>query len=454
MVTSGLGIAQEYRADRKARAESQTNAQDEAHPSNQAQLPHSDTEGESEDDEAWAQELDAAQDERAAPSQTKEGSNETVEEVADIFIRSQPPPPYSESESRPSLAQPVILPQRRPGMRTRGWVRGYAPILEGVGITQSAWLDFLEGFEKAIGMNRWFHVINLAIWIADKIRLALQGVSLIARVVSTAIYITVEMTRRGYIHSKQNKYLDKLNEEYFKPRGLYALVVKYKPKKQSSNPFSTSSNPNDADQQPIELVDINQNIAEAIEKRESDEGKFWKGLMKGAASKTTHEEEIPEFAPLVFPYLDAMSEAEKKSSIQQKGAFLADYFDRRAQANFALDHPESKLADVAPRKEWASEYADPANPKSKGGLLSTVSGGYIDPTSRLTARRKQRRGRLGIGGDQLPGEKRKDRKEQRKSKRPIKRLLRQDALYLMVAEMPTQQEMDAVRQAIENFADE
>ena len=48
---------------------------------------------------------------------------------------------------------------------------------------------------------------------------------------------------------------------------------------------------------PIELVDINRKIAETVEIREADEGKFWKELMKAAASKSTHEEGIPEFAP-------------------------------------------------------------------------------------------------------------------------------------------------------------
>ena len=146
---------------------------------------------------------------------------------------------------------------------------------------------------------------------------------------------------------------------------------------------------------------INQNIAETVGRREADEGKFWKGLMKAAASKGIQEEEIPEFYPLVSPYLDTLSESEKQSAIKQKGAFLAGYYDRRAQANSALDHPESKLADFAPRNEFVSEYADPANPKSKAGLLITVSRGHVQgPGTRLMNRRQQRRGRFRVGGDQ------------------------------------------------------
>ena len=96
-----------------------------------------------------------------------------------------------------------------------------------------------------------------------------------------------------------------------------------------------------------------------------------------------------------------------------------------------------------------SEYADPANPKSKAGLLSTVSGVHLQGQgTRLRNRRKQRRGRFGIGG----GQSLRDRRRSKKSMRPMERLVRQDALYLMVVDMPSQQELDAVRQAIENLA--
>ena len=83
--------------------------------------------------------------------------------------------------------------------------------------------------------------------------------------------------------------------------------------------------------QQVTLVDINLNIAKTVEKKEGEEGKFWKGLTKAAASKTTHEEELPEFAPLMFPCLNEISEADTQSSINKKGAFLADCYDQRGQ---------------------------------------------------------------------------------------------------------------------------
>lgn len=186
----------------------------------------------------------------------------------------------------------------------------------------------------------------------------------------------------------------------------------------------------------------------------ADEDKFWKGLLQGAAGKTTQDKEIPEAAPLTFPDLDSLDEAQKQSSIKRNGAFLADYYDHRARATFAVDNADSKLADVASRKEFASEYVDPANEKSQRTLISALSGEKVEaPSTRVRRRVKDRRGRLGIGGTQTVVERRQEKRAGRKSMRPIKRLLRQDALYLMVVDLPSEEEQEAVRRAIEELAD-
>jgi hypothetical protein len=60
------------------------------------------------------------------------------------------------------LELPVILAQRRPKDRARGFVRGYAPMLEAVGIDQAAWLDFLDKFDESTRASPWIEVINFA----------------------------------------------------------------------------------------------------------------------------------------------------------------------------------------------------------------------------------------------------------------------------------------------------
>ena len=49
----------------------------------------------------------------------------------------------------PRLQYPVIIPQRRPGSKIRGFVRAYAPVLADYDIDQDAFLNFLKTFHKA-----------------------------------------------------------------------------------------------------------------------------------------------------------------------------------------------------------------------------------------------------------------------------------------------------------------
>jgi hypothetical protein len=58
-------------------------------------------------------------------------------------MRNNPPPQYSPSQGpiKGRLPCPVIIPQRRPRDKKRGFVRAYAPVLESCGIDQKTFLD-------------------------------------------------------------------------------------------------------------------------------------------------------------------------------------------------------------------------------------------------------------------------------------------------------------------------
>lgn len=60
------------------------------------------------------------------------------------------------------LPAPVLLPQRRPKNRDRGFLRGYAPYLAPCGIDQEMFIDFLNTAEKGCRAHRWLQAINLA----------------------------------------------------------------------------------------------------------------------------------------------------------------------------------------------------------------------------------------------------------------------------------------------------
>jgi len=59
----------------------------------------------------------------------------------------QPNAPFSSHERR-ELPLPVIIPQRRPQNKSRGWARAYAPALMGSGIDEATFLDFLDRFNE------------------------------------------------------------------------------------------------------------------------------------------------------------------------------------------------------------------------------------------------------------------------------------------------------------------
>ena len=108
-------------------------------------------------DEA-ADEVDGApSDQHQAKSDEKKNSARVnVDELIAKFMVKHP------EIGRPvvctSLPVPVILPQRRPGTKKRGFVRAYAPMLDECGINQKMFLDFLQTFDECAKVSRSYCV--------------------------------------------------------------------------------------------------------------------------------------------------------------------------------------------------------------------------------------------------------------------------------------------------------
>lgn len=315
---------------------------------------------------------------------------------------------------RGQLPMPVVLPQRRPKMNTRGFVRAYAPVLMECDIDQTMWMDFLNGFHKAIKMSPVFHATNGAIAAGAVALQVAAGPSIAIHLAALAIHLSVEASRRGYTQYQTNKYIDAMNEELFKPRGLYAMIMTYKPD-------STSAS---------QTIDLNSNISNSINTRIDGHGpKF-----STSSGKSFGELQLPAAAPLVFPDLDAMPASETDSKTK-KDSFLSEYFDRRAQAKFEAQNPNSSLS-VAPRKEFASRYSDPNHPASSGSPISLITGGKV-PGRKELRRRMMNGGKSGGAGAVASGP------------RGLKKYLAENVLYLMVVNLPTPEEMREVEAGLE-----
>lgn len=69
-----------------------------------------------------------------------------VHKLVQKFLAAHPAPSHT---PRGPLECPVIIPQRRPHTKARGFVRAYAPALEDAGIDQDTWMEFLKIFHKS-----------------------------------------------------------------------------------------------------------------------------------------------------------------------------------------------------------------------------------------------------------------------------------------------------------------
>lgn len=100
--------------------------------------------------------LDDAQDEFAG--EHSQGPVDANPELTFMQKHNQTP----SFEPAGQLALPVVIPQRRPKDRSRGFIRAYAPVLQDVGIDQPTWLDFLDTLQKSSAADPWLNAINFA----------------------------------------------------------------------------------------------------------------------------------------------------------------------------------------------------------------------------------------------------------------------------------------------------
>ncbi|KAF4460309.1 FAD binding domain-containing [Fusarium albosuccineum] len=314
--------------------------------------------------------LDEAQDEllphyRERPEEPSSYSQEIsgAVDLGQNLINRYPLP--SSPEVITKLPNPVILPQRRPKTRKRGFIRAYAPVLNDTGISQDMFLDFLETFHTSTQASPWLDAINLAS----------MGLSLIPHfpmVVGIAIQMSIIAAKDIQNRTRTNAFLDKANDDFFRPRGLYCLIMTYSPDTETSH----------------EQKDISATIASAMNPSTSQKlyGKF-----KESKGTTYGEVELPEAAPLVFPVLDdpatqSDGAKSKKTKIEDTQNYVREYFDKRAQAKFAGKYSGSSLVQ-GPTPKFTSRYADPNHPASSGSFRSLVTGGKINPPSLSSQRR-------------------------------------------------------------------
>ncbi|KAF7926641.1 uncharacterized protein EAE97_010150 [Botrytis byssoidea] len=213
------------------------------------------------------------------------------------------------------LSCPVILPQRRPETQSRGIIRAYSLELAGCGIDQDTFLDFIDDFNEAHKASPYLDAVNVA---AQGVGFA-PGIS--PMVVSMVVPIAVRAAKGYQTQRQSSSFLDRANKNLFVPHGLFAMVLTFKPE-QTQNSYGVP-----------------------------------------------REVQLPPSASLIYPDDERRGQ---QTGLKKMGHFIADYGDRRAQARYAHNNPESSLAGPLPA--FNSRWADPNHPANSGGLKSLLTG--------------------------------------------------------------------------------
>jgi hypothetical protein len=150
------------------------------------------------DEEAW--QLDEASRDLVETPSEEQNSPQDLNNLMDAFMRNHPPPAYM---PRAQLPCPVILPQRRPRDKKRGFVRAYAPVLEDCGIDQATFLEFLKTFQESCKADKWLQVVNLSAGIVGLVPGPItMGVSM---AVQFAVGVAMELQRLSrFVGSSSN----------------------------------------------------------------------------------------------------------------------------------------------------------------------------------------------------------------------------------------------------------
>ncbi|OKL57924.1 hypothetical protein UA08_06640 [Talaromyces atroroseus] len=154
------------------------------------------------------------------------------EDYDDRDIDDVPPPgsSLSSEHSQPNkrLLYPIIILQRRPEEKSRGWMLAYAPELNEFGIDQTTFLKFLYDFNESHKSSTYLDAVNLA---AFGVGFA-PGIA--PMVISMAVPMAVSYAKKTQTERQSKSYLGRMNSELFELCGLYAVVMTLQPIDQAS----------------------------------------------------------------------------------------------------------------------------------------------------------------------------------------------------------------------------
>lgn len=361
------------------------------------------------------------------------------------------------------LPYPVILPQRRPNNKSRGFIHAYPPDLGSYkGIDEIAFLQFLAEFHKSSQASPVFTAINVAAMVAG------FTPGLIAFAVSNSVAMASQAGAEYHSRYRTNSYLDKANEQFFHPRNLHCMIMTFKPGEENAMVDIDGRSGATSGVQTSGLLSKLSLKAKSLVggDKPKTEGNF-----RTSDGITQGELKLPRAAELVYPdpkmlasLADGSSSDDEESQKPRKqpsawktmSNSAAQYIDRRAQAEYAMEHgTDSRLAmpGATDSSQFASKYSDPS-------YVNPVTSGLNNLSLRGSDRGRGRGGRGGrdhghgsISRESSPDPISSDPTHQANTSKLHKKkgvgpilgtLLAEDVLYLLIAEIPSREELDVL----------
>ncbi|KAH7126476.1 hypothetical protein B0J13DRAFT_646539 [Dactylonectria estremocensis] len=380
LAASGIGLISEvihHRREKKKLA-TKTGVHQVQEPNGQAQGADAATAAEQTTEAIWelddAKQHAVAQEEDSKSSQSSQ-SPEGPKDLAKAFLQRHPSQP--EGSSNAQLALPVILAQRRPEKRARGFVRAYSPVLADVGIDQETFLDFIDTFNKALEPNQWINVILLA----DVVGMVIPDPMLM--LVGFAAQVAADLATEAHSRFRSNTFLDTVNRGFFIPRGFVCLVVTWRSDTADDEVVATVNFEGVADKTCSKPDIVGQMKDMVTQKTSLADGKQQlKDQVNELMEPSTGAFECLQPAPLIFPSLDKTAitqykdgKAKKKNAVDRAEIWLDDFMDKRTQAKWIDSNPDLPMANMLPKPEFRSRYADPNHPASSGDVVAVLTGG-------------------------------------------------------------------------------
>ncbi|CAG8075600.1 unnamed protein product [Penicillium nalgiovense] len=374
------------------------------------------------------------------------------EALARELVEMAGPPP----ENLQRLPCPVIIPQRRPRNKDRGFVRAYAPILQDCGIDQETFLQFLEYLDVVNHASAWIEVVFIAAQITSS--LPFPAAMAVGMVLSVVAGTARELQKR----TRANTFLEMVNRDLFMPRGLFVMVIAFKPDDPAQQgPLAKATSSLKKSIFKKDKVDLNK-AAMKWSNPDVNRSNFGNKLdnIRVESGETSSELELPETASLIYPQLDRIIAGgyteERSQGILEKfkdaGEWVNDYMDRRAMVFYEAKHPGSPM--VVPseqRKPLKSRFNDPDHPVNSGSIISLVTGGLVPlpGPGKLLAKRNEALGINRLFGK--PADSQDGRLVPSTGRNHLKKVFLKNVLYLAVVNLPTEEEAEKSKAQFESM---